>query len=956
MPNTDVKLDFSGFKGGTFRVPKGVTSIPPYEFLGMDGLEKVVIPDTVKEIGDCAFVGRDSLREVIMKGEQIHLSSRAFDECTNLKKVTLPKYMEEIPEAAFKDCSSLKEIVLPQEARQIAAHAFYRCHSLEHITLPNGLKLLGYGAFRESGLTSIEIPEDAWEIGEYAFSGCNSLREVTMKGERIRLSFHAFEGCTNLEKITLPRQMMEIQRATFKDCSKLQHMDLPDTVESIEEYAFSGCTSLESIIIPKNIKTIDSYAFADCQSLKRIAFPGNFPEVVWNTFERVPNDVVFEYQGADIPKKHFDFTDDLADGLDMEACLQILVVQREILQDDTFSPILVTKLANAEHKHKLPEAAEKYKKDFQTIGFYEISDHVDEKMKECLIQLFKNNAASRGVVPKIIDALTIAATTLNIEPERIVKSFEDKKFRDAIIAMRSCHEGNHFFDCEAALFAMTFDVNTVKQFILENPHKDYASVILCKGYKTGDEKYLNMAKWIAYHPDSSREMIEKLYKCQDYVEVRPDMTVDQVRAQVSCGEGELEIRQIEDRYDGKFAFKDCVCNLPKTEVELGRYKAYIMDGQDPRQVMLGYDTNCCQHLGGAGETAMMYGLANPNAGFFVIEDKETGKILAQAETWECESGYRSVRTEKINLQTVFNDNMNLANQLYKDVENYIEEGYCTDEYGSSEYADDYLTLELGFESWEIGDEKKAYGPVEGDEENIVAIVSNNESVEILDLSQIIDAVSKDSRLIKNFNEYVVHEAELTADGDLYKIECRKNDGETLVFDNIEFADDRQIDQFAPILGKWCEESPYHDIIMGDGWNAMDNGKINHTNGVEPPVDGDMIWLMDKDGIVESSEDILSDWYPSPELAYEAIANKKLNLEDYGIYDLSYDDLLPYTDADESCSILKADNQLEPYFRDILEAYYEKHPEERENPKMEKDSEAEFDTKKEQKERHAGRGR
>lgn len=106
----------------------------------------------------------------------------------------------------------------------------------------------------------------------------------------------------------------------------------------------------------------------------------------------------------------------------MEACLQILVVQREILQDDAFSPILVTKLANAEHKHKLPEAAEKYKKDFQTIGFYEISDHVDTKMKECLIQLFKSNAASRGVVPKIIDALTIAATTLNIEPERIVKS------------------------------------------------------------------------------------------------------------------------------------------------------------------------------------------------------------------------------------------------------------------------------------------------------------------------------------------------------------------------------------------------------------------------------------------------------------------------------------------------------------------------------------------------------
>ena len=956
MPETRKRSNSLGVDDGIFRVSENVKSIPDHALTGMNNIKEIIVPDNVEEIGDSAFA-----------------------DCENLVAVRLPESVRVIPSALCQNDSSLREINVPKNVDTIGDYAFCCCSELENITLPDGIEKIMREAFYGAGLKSIKIPKTVYYIGAHAFQHCTCLTEVTMESEGLDLLGGAFADCRELQKVTLPPGIVRIKHGTFKNCMKLKSICIPESVrgigvsafancESLKEitipsmadkicsYAFSGCTGLETVTLSNGMTLIDDGAFQNCKSLKRIVFPDKLPEIANDVFRGVSDDAIFEYQGVDIPKKHFDFTESLGDGAGFASIFRILVAQHKILNDNSFSPILVTKLSKAEHKRKLSDAVEKYKRDFQTIGFYEIDDTVDVEMKEHLIQLFKDNAASHGVVPKIIDALTIAATTLNIEPERIVKSFEDKKFRDAIIAMRSCHEGNHFFDCEAALFAMTFDVNTVKQFILENPHKDYASVILCKGYKTGDEKYLNMAKWIAYHPDSSREMIEKLYKCQDYVEVRPYMTVDQVRAQVSCGEGELEIRQIEDRYDGKFAFKDCVCNLPKTEVELGRYKAYIMDGQDPRQVMLGYDTNCCQHLGGAGETAMMYGLANPNAGFFVIEDKETGKILAQAETWECESGYRSVRTEKINLQTVFNDNMNLANQLYKDVENYIEEGYCTDEYGTSEYADDYLTLELGFESWEIGDEKKAYGPVEGDEENIVAIVSNNESVEILDLSQIIDAVSKDSRLIKNFNEYVVHEAELTADGDLYKIECRKNDGETLVFDNIEFADDRQIDQFAPILGKWCEEFPYHDIIMGDGWNAMDNGKINHTNGVEPPVDGDMIWLMDKDGIVESSEDILSDWYPSPELAYEAIANKKINLEDYGIYDLSYDDLLPYTDADESCSILKADNQLEPYFRDLLEAYYEKHPEKRGNPKMEKDSEAEFDTKKEQKERHTGRGR
>lgn len=106
---------------------------------------------------------------------------------------------------------------------------------------------------------------------------------------------------------------------------------------------------------------------------------------------------------------------------------------------------------------------------------------------------------------------------------------------------------------------------------------------------------------------------------------------------------------------------------------------------------------------------------------------------------------------------------------------------------------------------------------------------------------------------------------------------------------------------------------------------MDNRKINHTNGVEPPVDGKMVWLMDKDSIIDCSKDMLSDQYSSSDLIYEAIANKELDLEEYGIYGsddccISSADFLPYTDADESCSVLKSEGKVEPYFKDALEEY------------------------------------
>ena len=100
----------------------------------------------------------------------------------------------------------------------------------------------------------------------------------------------------------------------------------------------------------------------------------------------------------------------------------------------------MSKLINAEHNGSLEETYEKIKQDFQTIGFYEISSKVDVEAKDRLTTLFKENTTTRGVVPKIIDALTIASTELGIPEEQIVAAFEDRKFRDAVAAMRSFHE------------------------------------------------------------------------------------------------------------------------------------------------------------------------------------------------------------------------------------------------------------------------------------------------------------------------------------------------------------------------------------------------------------------------------------------------------------------------------------------------------------------------------------
>lgn len=122
------------------------------------------------------------------------------------------------------------------------------------------------------------------------------------------------------------------------------------------------------------------------------------------------------------------------------------------------------------------------------------------------------------------------------------------------------------------------------------------------------------------------------------------------------------------------------------------------------------------------------------------------------------------------------------------------------------------------------------------------------------------------------------------------------DSRMLIFDNIEFADDRQVDQFAPVLAKWCEESPYPDILMGNGYNKMANTDIRLTKGIVPPMTSEL------NGLLANRQ------------------NAEWDMDEWS------DESIPYTDADESCSVLKYNSTVEPYFKKAYDNYVQEHGE------------------------------
>ena len=79
---TSAGLKGSDKKGYTFEFP-WITEIPANAFSGMNKLQKVVLPETIKVIGKGAFKGCKSLEEINLP-ENVKCDKKAFKDCTKL--------------------------------------------------------------------------------------------------------------------------------------------------------------------------------------------------------------------------------------------------------------------------------------------------------------------------------------------------------------------------------------------------------------------------------------------------------------------------------------------------------------------------------------------------------------------------------------------------------------------------------------------------------------------------------------------------------------------------------------------------------------------------------------------------------------------------------------------------------------------------------------------------------
>lgn len=126
---------------------------------------------------------------------------------------------------------------------------------------------------------------------------------------------------------------------------------------------------------------------------------------------------------------------------------------------------------------------------------------------------------------------------------------------------------------------------------------------------------------------------------------------------------------------------------------------------------------------------------------------------------------------------------------------------------------------------------------------------------------------------------------------------KEGDDNTLVFDNIEFANDADISLYREAIGKWLEESPYQNIYMGVGYNQMYHmGNFRSVEPLHPGVTPYEVY------VISHEEESEAPVFKSEKKAREALEAGTVTYYDY-----------VYCDSENRMVAMKENNVLEPYF-------------------------------------------
>jgi len=245
-------------------------------------LEKIILTNSIKEIGSRTFAYCSGLNNVNLKENLLTIGENAFYGCDSLETLYFPNSLNYIGERAFYSCDLLNNVQLKRNLLSLGKLAFGSCKSLSNITIENGLTKLESGVFSGcSALESFELPESITEIHYSAFEGCESLAYLS-----VNINNNVFDSRNNCNAIIntstnelivgaintiIPSSVTRIGQRAFSD-RQIEEIKITQNIINIGSYAFNRCENLQSLIFDTTEAAIYYNAFSDCDALTTVYF------------------------------------------------------------------------------------------------------------------------------------------------------------------------------------------------------------------------------------------------------------------------------------------------------------------------------------------------------------------------------------------------------------------------------------------------------------------------------------------------------------------------------------------------------------------------------------------------------------------------------------------------------------------------------------------------------------
>jgi hypothetical protein len=338
LPNSITNLGVAAFAGNQLSavsLPVGLLNIPDYAFDDNEGLQTLVIPAGVTNIGAYAFY-RCNISSLTIPDSVVSIGGSAFAG-GSLSSLTIPASVTSIGDSAFAGNSInaayfLGNAPANDDGTALADNNITSAYYLPGTTgwgstyggvtmimlspqvttanngdntltitnysgwgavvvptVVNGrpVTVIGSGAFTQTGspITSITLPNGITQIASGAFGGLAALTTIVIPATVTNIDIDAFAGCPGLTNIVVDPNnpfysvtngvLFDKNQTTLLACGGgvAGTYVIPDTVTAIGTDAFMGCSALTNVVFPNGLTSIGDPAFADCDNLTTLTIP-----------------------------------------------------------------------------------------------------------------------------------------------------------------------------------------------------------------------------------------------------------------------------------------------------------------------------------------------------------------------------------------------------------------------------------------------------------------------------------------------------------------------------------------------------------------------------------------------------------------------------------------------------------------------------------------------------------